>query len=461
VGASSFSTVKLQQYVDALVADGRVPALSMAIWHQGQTHRAAAGVLNITTGERASPDTLFMIGSISKVLTASLIMRLVDEGRLDLDVPVNHYLRDFHVADAQAVRRITARHLLSHTSGLETDIYPEDSWEEGNPIARYVDRCFLLPQVHRDFGCKYSYSNVGYVLAGRLAEVVTGMPWAQAIEEYIFKPLGMERSSASPLQILRHSAAAGHMYSFADKQWHLAPHAYCPRGNAPAGSAISMSAEDLLKFARAHLERGRSVTGKEWLSEDSVRTMQKAHVQLPASTSLFETAWGVGWSLTELGGINAYGHGGGRVGYQALLEIVPERSFVLAMLANGMTLGGAALARQVLTDVLKEMMGVEIVQVPPTFEPRTLACYTGRYGAAGFKFDVKDADDHLAVEFALEGLATEHVHFTLRPTANDRFAVYSPAGEYWEGEVAFLEPDEYGVPQYFFFANRLNVRVTK
>jgi CubicO group peptidase (beta-lactamase class C family) len=449
------SAAGLQASVDRLVATGRAPALSIAIWRQGQLHLAAAGVLSVETRSPVSTDTLFQIGSISKVFTASLVMLLVDEGKLDLDVPIRSYLRDFHVADAEATRTITARHLLSHTSGMETDIYVDDQWEQGNAIARYMDRCFLLPQVHKDFGKTYSYSNAAYVVAGRLVEVVAGMPWAQAVEGYIYKPLGMTHALSSPLQTARFSLAAGHLYAHggADR-WKVAPHAFVPKGMAPAGSALALSASDLLTFGRAHLDGGG-----RWMSERSVRAMQELQVRLPARTSLLESGWGLGWSLSELNGAKSFGHGGGRIGYQALLQIIPEQGVVLSVVANGMSLGAAPVVREALSDLVLELTGSRPSSGPPVEQQRDLDRFVGQYGASGFQFNIAKAGPYLAVEFLLEGLATGTTRFTLRPAANDTFAVYSASGEYAEDDVVFLDPDEQGIPRYFFFGNRLNARV--
>ncbi len=114
-------------------------------------------------------------------MTACLVMQLVDEGRVDLDCSVRDYLRDFQLADDSITQRLTVRQLLNHTSGIGGDFFPDDRGHQGNLIARYVDRCHLLPIVH-PAGKMFSYSNSAYTVAGRLVEVVRGMSWYQAIE---------------------------------------------------------------------------------------------------------------------------------------------------------------------------------------------------------------------------------------------------------------------------------------
>ena len=95
--------------------------------------------MNHETGVEAAADSVFQIGSITKVMTTCLVMQLVDEGKVDLDSPVKRYLRDFMIADAEASETTTVRQLLNHTSGMAGDFFPDDEGHEGNLIARYVD----------------------------------------------------------------------------------------------------------------------------------------------------------------------------------------------------------------------------------------------------------------------------------------------------------------------------------
>lgn len=244
----------LQSYVDSVLTKHQIPAVSVAIWHQQQCHQAAAGILNLDTGIEATPDSIFQIGSITKVFTACLVMQLVEADRVDLDRPVKGYLRDFAIADAQATETITVRQLLNHSSGIAGDFCPDDINHQGNAIARYIDRINLLPSVHAPGG-QFSYSNAAYVVAGRLTEVLLGIPWHQAIVEKIFQPLGMTHAIADPKDCLRYRAAIGHYSDEGNSSnWRIAPRCYFSSAMAPAGSTLTMTAAALLTFARAHLD---------------------------------------------------------------------------------------------------------------------------------------------------------------------------------------------------------------
>jgi CubicO group peptidase (beta-lactamase class C family) len=305
----------LQGYADSIVEQRGTPALSLAVWHEGKTHCVASGILNVDTGVAATVDALFQIGSVTKSFTASLVMLLAEEGRIDLDRPIKHYLADFHVLDPEATQTITARHLLSHTSGLESDasFHQDDTDEYVNPIARYVDRCFLLPQVHRRIGAAFSYSNAGYVIAGRLIEVIAGLSWRKAVEDRIFKPLNMNHAFADRGQALRYRVAIGHLLSGSDAQTtpSVVSVPYLPSGMAPTGSVLTMSACALLKFGKAHLSGGQAESGTRWMSEAFTRLMQRAHVDLPAPCLISESKWGLGWALSECHGVRMFGHSGG------------------------------------------------------------------------------------------------------------------------------------------------------
>ena len=137
-----------QGYVDTVRERYQVPALSIAVWYQNKLYQAASGILNVETGVEATPDSIFQIASITKVFTASLMMQLVEEGRVDLDKPVKQYLRDFQLSDAHLSETITVAQLLDHTSGIPGDYFGDPSYTQANALVRYVDCCSLLGSVH-------------------------------------------------------------------------------------------------------------------------------------------------------------------------------------------------------------------------------------------------------------------------------------------------------------------------
>ena len=164
-----------------LMAAHRVPGATPGILDDGKVTVAGAGVLSKATGVEVTPDSLFQIGSITKVWTATLVLQLVDEGGLDLDAPVADVLPGFRVADPEVSRTVTTRHLLTHTSGIDGDVFTDTGRGDGC-IARYVDGLADVGQNH-PLGATWSYCNSGFVVCGRIVEHLTGLTWDAALRE--------------------------------------------------------------------------------------------------------------------------------------------------------------------------------------------------------------------------------------------------------------------------------------
>jgi CubicO group peptidase (beta-lactamase class C family) len=193
-GGQSFSAVSGRSTADSLatrlaasIQKHRVPGASAAVFRSGQWEVAAAGVTNVTTGVAVTPETVMHIGSITKVLNATLVMQLVDEGRVDLTAPLKRYLADFQVADRDATELITVEMLLNHTCGIDGEYFP-DAGPDAQRIEDVIPRIARQGQIHAP-GAELSYCNSGAVLAAYLAQRLLGKSWYTLIEERIFKPL--------------------------------------------------------------------------------------------------------------------------------------------------------------------------------------------------------------------------------------------------------------------------------
>jgi CubicO group peptidase (beta-lactamase class C family) len=369
-----------------------VPGASIAILKGRRVvASAAAGVTNVDTKVPVTTDTVFQIGSITKVFTATLIMQLVDDGLLSLDKPVAEYLPEFQLADAATRRGVTARHLLSHTSGIDGDFFV-DSGRGDDAIARLIPMMTLLPSVF-PLGTKMSYCNVGFAVLGRLIEVLRRETYDQAMRRRIFRPLGMTHAMTLPEDALRYRCAVGHVASPKDpKRPMVAPFTHLSHGMKSAGSTPAMSAPDLLKFASAHLEHGRIGGGKRLLSAASAAAMQRQQIRLQKYGPAAITAWGLGWALCDFDGHKVIGHDGGTIGQYSFLRISPQKRVAIALLTNG----GDAMS--VYDEILSASFGDEIRKREPSLpavDP-TLRVdperYVGRYEniMSTVRIDVKD-----------------------------------------------------------------------
>jgi CubicO group peptidase (beta-lactamase class C family) len=454
----------LQAYAEQAIAKHNIPAMSVAIWKDGELTQAAAGCLNLNTGVEATTDSIFQIGSITKVMTTCLVMQLVDEGKVNLDKPVVHYLRDFMIADAEASQSITVRQLLNHTNGIAGDYFPDDEGHQGNLIARFVDRCSFLPLMH-PVGEMYSYSNAAFCVAGRLIEVVRGISWFQAMKEYLFEPLGMDHSIADPKDMIRYRTAMGHVFDGENTdRWVQPERAYLSLGQAPVGATPAMTAENLIRFARAHLEGGVNQQGQSWLSPESVKQMQIPQIGLPKASQLSSKHMGLGWGMSSYhaGNIKTIGHGGGTLGFLSMLQVIPEQNAAFAILTNSVrpsAIGGLT------ADLLSAITGLDLKEPEPasTSPIAELEKIVGDYECLDTLIKVTSSGGKLMANILykldpLPPLDVELRHVEGLAEGGHSFAAYNSKGERCL-VIAFLKPDESAVPQYLFNGGRLNRRI--
>jgi CubicO group peptidase (beta-lactamase class C family) len=184
-----------------------VPGATIGVLRNGRITEAAAGVVNLDTRVPTTTDSVFQIGSITKVFTATLIMQLQEQGKLDIDEPLRTYLPNFRLADMSVANSVTLRQLLCHTSGIDGDFFP-DAGRGDECTARFVDMCALLPQLFPP-GDMMSYCNAGFSFLGRVIEVLTSSSFDDSLRANIFKPLGMRHAVSLPEDHLRHRSAIG------------------------------------------------------------------------------------------------------------------------------------------------------------------------------------------------------------------------------------------------------------
>jgi CubicO group peptidase (beta-lactamase class C family) len=376
----------LEERLPALMREHGVPAMSVAVLAGDERIELATGVLNKNTGVEATTDSVFQIGSITKPWTATLVMQLVDDGLLDLDVPVREYLPAFRLANVDASLTVTARHLLSHTSGVEGDVVA-DVGRGDDAIERIVTE--LLPDVPQLFppGALYSYSNLGFVVLGRIVEFLRGKPYRDVLVERLADPLGLRTVSPLADDAIRHRAAIGHVPTSGG--WQPAGVWARGYGGLPAGSMLAMSAGDLLAFAQPHLRDGDPL-----LSPESARAMRTPNVELPPLTDT-ETAYGLGWTLESWHGGQVVTHRGGTIGQAARLHLVPEHGVAAVAMANR---GHPdEIVGAVLGHVINELTGIEPPADPrPPARPERVADparYVGRYEDHATRIDI-EADEN-------------------------------------------------------------------
>ncbi len=407
------------------------PGASLAVLTDDRVSAAASGVLNLDTGVEATSDSLFQIGSITKVWTATMTMQLVDEGLLELDAPVHRYLPGFRVADEGVSESVTLRHLLTHTSGIDGDHFA-DTGRGDDALERYVESCATLRQVV-PLGATMSYCNTGFSILGRVIEVVTGTVWDSALRARVVEPLELGHTATLPEDVLRYRAAIGHIQP-PGQEIQTAPAWGLPRSAGPAG-AICASATDVVEFARMHVNVGKSRTDAQVMSGEAVLAMQGRQVVVPSGgRGSFAGHWGLGWEINDWNGRTVIGHDGGTIGQFAFLRVVPDAGVAIALLTNG---GNAiALFDELASGLLADAAGVEMpAELAPLDEPLSFdpSLYVGMYEREGASFDVVARDGGMIAVLTVTGLGSEmtpepfELPFLLLDEDDDLFLTQHPA----------------------------------
>jgi CubicO group peptidase (beta-lactamase class C family) len=366
----------------------RVPGAVLGLWAGGEQILAAHGVLSTSTQVAVTPGAVFQIGSITKPWTATMIMQLAEEGRLSLDATVADVLPGVRIGADDASAEITVRHLLNHTSGIDGDLFT-DTGRGDDCVGRYVaglaDAALISPP-----GAAYSYCNSGFVLLGRMIEVLDGRVWDESLRQRLIRPLGLGSTVTLPEEAILFRASVGHRGRPRDQEavavWVLA------RALGPAG-LITASASDVLTFSRMHLDGGVAPSGTRLLSEASAAAMREETVRLPSVGSKAD-AVGLGWRLDRWGGRAIFGHDGGTIGQTAYLRIDPEAGLAACLLTNAAD--GTGLFRKLFAEVFAEFCGVSL---PAELVPVTgaadggLARHVGVYERSSRRVEVLVRDD--------------------------------------------------------------------
>ncbi|MCX7624353.1 MAG: serine hydrolase domain-containing protein [Thermomicrobium sp.] len=445
-------TKSLEAVVAEACRTAGVPGMVVGILTEQEREVVVQGVASAETGCPVRRDTLFQIGSISKVYLATLAMRLVEEGKLRLDEPIVAVLPELELADPRASESITLRHLLTHTSGLEGDRFDDHGYGD-DALARYVAGLRDARQIHPP-GRLWSYCNSGFSLAGRLIEVVTGQPFESAMQERVFQPLGLERTFFFVQDVIGYPYASGHRTDDAGRLEVVRDFAL-PRSVHPAGG-IWATIDDLLTFAAFHLELYRPSPAP--LSLDGVRLLRTP--QVPAAN--WADHYGIGWAIWRCGRTTLVGHGGSTNGFQAHLVLVPEQRAAIASLTNHEQ--GSAAYLEVETRILAERFGIRPDPVRlVTLTEAQLERFAGTYEYPLARLTVRAVAGGLRLETTqrrgLSKVARERQlpPLFLRPSGAREFVVGAPRAV--PNRVDFLSEGDDERPRWIRAFGRLAERV--
>lgn len=318
----------LSDFVEATATKFGIPGVAVGVWADGREVYACHGVTSVDNPLTVDRDTLYVLGSVTKTYTATAVMRLVAEGRVELDAPVRRYVPELRLKDEQAAAEVTVLNLLNHTAGLDWGVIV-DTGEGDDALAGYVARLVELELI-APLGARASYSQAGYNLAGRIVEKVTGLTFERAVASLVFEPLGLAHSFFARDDVMTRRFAVGHNRG-EDGTLSIARLWRRSRGDNPGGG-IASSVADQLRWARFHLGDGRAESGVRVLPTEVLDRMKEPTVALQGSN--LGDAIGIGWFLRHVDGVRTVGHGGSANGQFAEILTVPERDFAVVALSN-------------------------------------------------------------------------------------------------------------------------------
>jgi CubicO group peptidase (beta-lactamase class C family) len=347
----------------------RVPGVAVGVLADGREQHDGFGVTSLENPLEVTPDTRFQIGSISKTFTGTVVMYLVAEGLLELDRPVRTYLPELELADPEAARTVTLRHLLAHTAGWFGDHFDDTGWGD-DAVARYVEGMRALPQ-QTPVGSLWAYNNAGFVLAGRVVEVATGEPFEQVVQRLVVDPLELTSSTYWPWEVMTERFAVGHVDDDGEtrvsRPWPIG------RSAGPAGG-IASTTRDLLRYARLHLDPPPELAPMQTRQADAAE----------------EGEWvGLTWYGEDTFG--TISHRGGTLGQRALLLLRPSTGFALAVLTNHSPHGGQLIEAALEAAGLKQ-------PAPEPISGAPVGDYTGVYETTLERITVSREGDGIRVD---------------------------------------------------------------
>ncbi|MEY9910140.1 CubicO group peptidase (beta-lactamase class C family) [Catenulispora sp. MAP12-49] len=360
---------ELQHSLDTLASTHKVPGAQLVVDTGSEIVAVHTGTADVATGTPLTADTAVPLGSLTKPCTAALVLLLADDGDLDLDDPAAEYLPEL-----RDVPTVTIRQLLSHTGGLPTG--PDSDTAGRTTAAHYLASVCTARDLLFAPGTDFSYSNAGYVAAGRIAETVTGMPWHEAVGALLLEPMGiMPAFLGVPAG---RPVAAGHGFNVATGQTRPVQQNLAPL-EAPAGALLA-SAIDLGVL-------GRAVAGQS-LCLPSAIVKHMSGAEPGAEAGALADGWGLGLALFEQGDQTWCGHDGNAQGTSCHLRVEPDSGVVVAFTGNAGA--GTALWRDLAED-LERIAGMAVpagMEPVNASDPVALPDCAGTYANGSTRYDI-------------------------------------------------------------------------
>ena len=396
LAVTTTESVDLTGELTRLAAELEVPGVAVGVYFDGVEHYAFHGVTSVDNPLTVDENTLFQFGSTGKTFTATAILRLVEQGKIDLHAPVRTYVPELRLRDESVAEKVTVLQLLNHTAGWAGD-YEKNTGTGDDALAIYIAGMADIDQVS-PLGAEVSYNNASLSLAGFVIEKVTGTTFEQAMKDLVLDPVGMHDTYFFPNDVMTRRFSVGHIRS-SDGTVSIARPWALPRNGNPAGG-MSATVGDQIAWAAFHLRDGQTREGTQVMSADLVRSMRQPTVEMPGNA--LGDAVGISWMLRDLGEVTLVEHGGTTIGQHSAFAMVPERNFAITVLTNCGP-NGEQLNSELVKWALEAYLGV--VEAEPEIvdgTPEALEQYLGDYDSAALDVTITADPGRLAVKITIK-----------------------------------------------------------
>jgi len=313
----------VRERIQSEISKGVVPALSVAVvrndrlvWAQGFGHS------NLEDRTPATSNTIYRLASISKPLTATGLMKLVDRGAIDLDAPANQYLPGPRLRTyLGSANEMTIRRIANHTSGLPIHY---NFFYDGVAIPSMDETIRRYGFASKTPGSGWEYSNLGFGILNYITATVAGTLWGEFMEQEVYDPLGMSRTSDRIRPGRESDAAVQYGRDLTGRFFPVSHYEF----DHPGASVIVSTVQDLARFARLHMNAGQ-LDGVRILSPEATQQMQ-----VKTSSSGSDRGYGIAWAISTYRGQRSIAHSGGMPGVSTILRLFPDDKSALVVLTN-------------------------------------------------------------------------------------------------------------------------------
>ncbi|HJR53099.1 MAG TPA: serine hydrolase domain-containing protein [Gemmatimonadota bacterium] len=353
-------------------------AVVVAIRGDSVVYLKARGVASVETGAPVTPETMFRVASVTKMFTGLTASLLAERAVVDLSAPIGLYAGDL----APGLRALTLRGLLSHTAGLRDAFAVPGAG--GAATLRAPAQQLDVHALLTDPGTVYSYSNIGFMLAGYVLESASGVPFAELVDREVLAPLGMKHSTLLLTMAMTHPLALGHEADAADPSRAIVMRPFTDKAELLPRAGLYSTAPDMARFASA-LMNATTPTATHSLSRAAIARTMEVHASAPADPpgGVPEQQYGLGMRITQYRGHREVGHLGGGVGYGAVVRLLPDQRKGVVVLAN---LDSALLNRTadavldaLLSDDVSPAMTTAAIDAPVPLSDAEARALVGRY----------------------------------------------------------------------------------